>query len=158
MPSEMPSLAALQRVADARLINEVCSAEIAEGTPEMISLLENQMDIVQVACKLLSLALKQRRGYDGPEEIGLTPAQIARMNRPEASRPYGRGYAGGGGGGGGNRRGRYGGGGGGGGGGNRYGGGGGGGGGYGGRPRGPGGPGGSAPSSNGGKSRPSKPR
>jgi len=158
MPSEMPSLAALQRVADARLISEVCSAEIAEGTPEMISLLENQMDIVQVACKLLSLALKQRRGYDGPEEIGLTPAQIARMNRPEPSRPYGRGYAGGSGGGG-NRRGRYGGGGGGGG--NRYGGGGSGGGGgsnYGGRPRGPSGPAGNAPSNSGGKSRPSKPR
>ncbi len=174
MPSEMPSLAALQRVADARLITEVCEAEIADGTAEMISLLENQMDIVQVACKLLTLALKQRRGYDGPEEIGLTPAQIARMNRPDSNRPYGRGYAGGGGGGGGNRRGRFGGGGnGGGGGGNggssRYGGGNGGGGGYGGRPRGPSGPeggrprgpsapGGTSPNNAGGKSRPSKPR
>lgn len=106
IPSEVPSLAALQRIADARLIEEVCTTDVADGAAEMISLLENQMDIVQVACKLLTLTMKQRRGYEGPETIGLTPAQLARMNRHDdrndrygnrdrRPRPYGRSGGGG---------------------------------------------------------------
>lgn len=128
IPSEVPTLAALQRVVDARLIEEICKVEVMDGTLEMISLLENQMDLIQVACKLLSITMKQRRGLDGPAEIGMNSQQMARMDRPDSGRSYGRGSYGGGGGG--QRRGRYGGGGGGdsrygggGGGGSRYGGG-----------------------------------
>jgi ATP-dependent RNA helicase DeaD len=106
VPSEVPTLAALQQVADARLLEEVCTTDVVDGAAEMISVLENQMDIVQLACKLLTMTMKQRRGYEGPETIGFTPAQLSRINRPDdrygrdrRPRPYGRGGGGGGGGG-----------------------------------------------------------
>jgi ATP-dependent RNA helicase DeaD len=98
---EVPSAKDIHRKEDVKLIQKVCQQEVSDEAVALLSDLEEQLDLTQIACKLLTIAIGKRK-VRGPEMIGV------KGNRLKAVLGGGSGGGGGGHGGGDRRRGKFG--------------------------------------------------
>ena len=87
---EVPSAGDIHRKEDVKLIRKVCLQEVSDGAVELLSNLEEQLDLTQIACKLLTILVGKRK-VRGPESIGVRGAKLKTL--------LGGGSVGGGGGG-----------------------------------------------------------
>jgi ATP-dependent RNA helicase DeaD len=67
---EIPSARDIHRKEDVKLVQKVCQAEVSDDAVDLLSTLEEQLDLTQIACKLLTIAIGRRK-VRGPESIGL---------------------------------------------------------------------------------------
>ncbi len=67
---EIPSAEDIHRKLDVKLIRKICQQEVSDEAVEMLSNLEEQLDLTQIACKLITVVLGKRK-VRGPEKIGV---------------------------------------------------------------------------------------
>jgi ATP-dependent RNA helicase DeaD len=68
---EVPTAADIHNKEDAKLIRKLGLMPVSDGAVEMLSKLEEQFDLTQIACKLITMMLKKRT-VRGPEKIGVS--------------------------------------------------------------------------------------
>ncbi len=102
---EIPSAADIHKKEDAKFIRKICLQPVSDEAVDMLTNLEEQLDLTQIACKLISLVLAKRK-VRGPESIGVRGPKLKNIlaggNAPAGSYSGGRsrgGYGSGGGGG-----------------------------------------------------------
>ena len=67
---EVPSAADIHRKEDVKLIRKVCLQEVSDEAVDLLSNLEEQLDLTQIACKLLTIMVGKRK-VRGPDTIGV---------------------------------------------------------------------------------------
>ncbi len=72
---EVPSAADIHKKEDAKFIRKICLQEVSDDAVEVLSDLEEQLDITQIACKLITLMLEKRK-VRGPESIGVREPRL----------------------------------------------------------------------------------
>jgi ATP-dependent RNA helicase DeaD len=75
---EVPSAAEIHRKEDAKFIRKVCLQPVSDEAVDMLTELEEQLDITQIACKLISMALAKRK-VRGPEKIGVSGPKLKHL-------------------------------------------------------------------------------
>ena len=92
--SFIPTRKDLRKVAAQRIIDTIREKEPARDAEKMFELLVGEMDMAEIACRLLTLQL-EREAISGPDRIGFDMAAVERMQRPgpptaRKGAPYGR--------------------------------------------------------------------
>jgi ATP-dependent RNA helicase DeaD len=72
---EVPSAGDIHRKEDVKLIRKVCQQEISNEAVDLLASLEEELDLTQIACKLLTI-LRAKRKVRGPESIGVRGARL----------------------------------------------------------------------------------
>ncbi|HVT82757.1 MAG TPA: DEAD/DEAH box helicase, partial [Phycisphaerae bacterium] len=97
---EIPSAQEIHKKEDAKFIRKVCLQEVSDEAVDMLTNLEEQLDLTQIACKLISIMLAKRK-VRGPESIGVRGPKLKNIlaggNVPQGPGGGGRGGGGGGG-------------------------------------------------------------
>jgi ATP-dependent RNA helicase DeaD len=103
---EVPSASDVHRKMDAKLIAKIAQQEVAGDAVELLATLQQQMDLPQIVCKLISLQLAKRK-VRGPDAIGIRGPRLQSIlnqqgggdrpsgggrprpfSRPRTGRPY----------------------------------------------------------------------
>jgi ATP-dependent RNA helicase DeaD len=90
---EIPSATDIHKKEDAKFIRKVALQPVKDEAVDMLTKLEEGMDLTQIACKLISILLEKRK-VRGPETIGVTGPKLKSIlaggNAPPArpSRPF----------------------------------------------------------------------
>jgi len=74
----IPTLGDVKKANVAKLVDSIRKQPLNDAAGEVLRALEEEMDISQIAFKLISLAIEQQK-VAGPENIGIDPAKIAKM-------------------------------------------------------------------------------
>jgi ATP-dependent RNA helicase DeaD len=90
----IPSLQDVKENKLGKIANEIKSTEISDSAVKLLSLLEDEMDISQIALKLLSNLLKENTPV-GPDKIGLDKKTLENVVRNIEERDNSRGRSGG---------------------------------------------------------------
>ena len=72
---EIPSIADVHRRHDAKLIKALCKQTVHDGVVDILAQINEEMDIGEAACKLLSMLI-ERRAVSGPDRIGLSGKRL----------------------------------------------------------------------------------
>jgi ATP-dependent RNA helicase DeaD len=72
---EIPSIADVHKRHDAKLIKALCKQTIHDGVVDILAQLNEEMDVGEAACKLLSMLI-ERRAVSGPDRIGLSGKRL----------------------------------------------------------------------------------
>jgi ATP-dependent RNA helicase DeaD len=67
---EVPSAAEIHAKEDIKLIQKICAQPVFDASVGILSDLQEQLDLTQIACKLLSMTIARRK-VRGPESIGV---------------------------------------------------------------------------------------
>jgi ATP-dependent RNA helicase DeaD len=67
---EVPSAKEIHRKEDLKLVQKLCQQEVSDEAVDLLSTLEEQLDLTQIACKLLTMMVSRRK-VRGPEQIGV---------------------------------------------------------------------------------------
>ena len=87
---EVPTASDIHKKEDAKLVAKVCAAKVPDSAVGLLAVLEEQLDLTQIACRLIGMLVAKRK-VRGPEAIGVRGPRLKSI----------LGGAGGGGGGGG---------------------------------------------------------
>jgi len=90
----VPSAAEIHRKEDAKLIRKICLQEVSEGAVELLTEMQEQLDLTQIACKLLTLIIAKRK-VRGPESIGVRGPRLKSILSGGGGGGGGGGYGGG---------------------------------------------------------------
>jgi len=72
---EIPSAADIHKKEDAKFIRKVCLQPVTDDAVDMLTNLEEQLDLTQIACKLISMVLAKRK-VRGPDMIGVSGQKL----------------------------------------------------------------------------------
>jgi ATP-dependent RNA helicase DeaD len=72
---EIPSIADVHKRHDAKLIKALCKQVVHDGVVDILAQLNEEMDVGEAACKLLSMLI-ERRAVSGPDRIGLSGKRL----------------------------------------------------------------------------------
>lgn len=72
---EIPSAADIHKKEDAKFIRKVCLQVVTDDAVDMLTNLEEQLDLTQIACKLISMVLAKRK-VRGPDRIGVSGPKL----------------------------------------------------------------------------------
>jgi ATP-dependent RNA helicase DeaD len=67
---EVPSAAEIHAKEDIKLIQKICAQPVFDASVGILSDLQEQLDLTQIACKLLSMTIAKRK-VRGPDSIGV---------------------------------------------------------------------------------------
>jgi ATP-dependent RNA helicase DeaD len=90
---EIPSATDIHKKEDAKFVRTVFLQPVTDEAVDMLTTLEEQLDLTQIACKLISMMLDKRK-VRGPESIGVSGPKLKNIlaggNAPPArpSRPF----------------------------------------------------------------------
>jgi ATP-dependent RNA helicase DeaD len=92
---EIPSIADVHQQHNQRLIEALYQQPLRKEAVEVLSRLQEEMDLTEVACKLISMLIDKRRVH-GPNRIGFNGQQLQALLKPAKPRrnnnkPYGSG-------------------------------------------------------------------
>jgi ATP-dependent RNA helicase DeaD len=90
----VPTLGDVRRVHSGKLISEIAHARLLEEAQPILSELIEQMDLQQVALKMISLLI-EKQNLSGPDRIGISTQRLEKLlneqNRRTSDRPRWRG-------------------------------------------------------------------
>lgn len=75
---EIPTISEIKDIKNAKLVERIKSQHISPKSAEILKALEDDMDLAQIACKLISTVLEDEEVM-GPEKIGLSQSSIQRV-------------------------------------------------------------------------------
>ncbi len=78
---EIPSIADVHQKRNLRLVRSLYQQDIRDDAVELLSTLQEEMDLTEAACKLLSMVL-DKRSIHGPNRIGLSGQQLQALLKP----------------------------------------------------------------------------
>ncbi|MGN6370412.1 MAG: DEAD/DEAH box helicase [Phycisphaerae bacterium] len=67
---EVPTAAEIHRKEDEKLIAKICAQKVPDSVVGLLAVLEEQLDLPQIACRLLAMTIAKRK-VRGPESIGV---------------------------------------------------------------------------------------
>lgn len=76
--SIVPSLSDVKKIQDVKLIEEIKHQQLDADASRILSILEEDIDLTQISCKLISMLLN-RQIISGPEQIGIDQGRIERL-------------------------------------------------------------------------------
>lgn len=74
----IPTLGDVKKANVSKLVDTIKKQSLNDAAGEVLKILEEEMDISQIAFKLISLAIEKQK-LAGPERIGIDPEKIAKM-------------------------------------------------------------------------------
>jgi ATP-dependent RNA helicase DeaD len=74
----IPSLGDVKKANVVKLVDSIRKQPLNDAAGEILQALEEEMDISQIAFKLISMTIEQQK-IAGPEHIGINPEKIAKM-------------------------------------------------------------------------------
>lgn len=83
---EIPSISDIHRQRNQRLIQTLCQQPIRQESVDILAILQEEMDLTEAACKLISMLI-DRRSVQGPNRIGLSRQQLQALISPQKPRP-----------------------------------------------------------------------
>ncbi len=72
---EIPSIGDVHKRQNAKLVKALCKQPVHQGVVELLAELRDEMDVTEVAAKLLSMML-EKRSISGPDRIGLSGQRL----------------------------------------------------------------------------------
>ncbi len=90
---EIPSISDVHQQRNQRLVQTLCQQPIRQEAVDILATLQEEMDLTETACKLISM-LVDRRSVQGPNRIGLSQQQLQALLSPQKSRSPRRGRSG----------------------------------------------------------------